>query len=70
MGVSCALTNWSGGWDLDKEGIPGQGLLLDFVGCSYHWHKKGISTEVNLHKLAGLVSAQMNADLIHSPEES
>jgi len=55
IGVSCALTNWSGGWDLDKEGIPGQGLLLDFVGCSYHWDKHGIPTEVNLHKLSELI---------------
>jgi hypothetical protein len=55
VGVSCALTNWSGGWDLDKEGIPGQGLLLDFVGCSYHWDKHGIPTEVNLHKLRELI---------------
>ncbi len=56
IGVSCALTNWSGGWDLDKESIPGQGLLLDFVGCSYHWDKIGIPTEVNLHRLLELIT--------------
>ena len=55
VGVSCALTNWSGGWDLDKEGIPGQGLPLDFVGCSYHWDKNGIPTEVNLKALVELI---------------
>jgi hypothetical protein len=55
VGVSCALTNWSGGWDLDKEGIPGQGLLLNFVGCSYHWDKHGIPTEANLKKLIELI---------------
>ena len=55
IGVSCALTNWSGGWDLEKEGIPGQGLLLDFVGCSYHWDKQGVVTETNLKQLQRLV---------------
>jgi hypothetical protein len=29
-------------------GIPAQGLLLDYSGCSYHWDKKGIPTDLNL----------------------
>ena len=55
VGVSCALTNWSGGWDAEEMGIPAQGLLLDYVGCRYHWEKQGISTDTNLAKLQEIV---------------
>ncbi len=51
VGVSCALTNWSGGWEADALGVPAQGLLLDYVGCKYHWDEKGLPTDTNLHKL-------------------
>jgi len=51
LGVSCALTNWNGGWDAGAIGIPCQGLLLDYVGCKYHWDKNGIPTDTNLKKL-------------------
>jgi hypothetical protein len=51
VGVSCVLTNWSGGWDTQRLGIPAQGLLLDYVGCSYHWDEHGIPTDTNLHQL-------------------
>jgi uncharacterized protein len=55
VGVSCALTNWSGGWDVDNIGIPAQGLLLDYPGCSYHWDKKGIPTDVNFRQLEEII---------------
>jgi len=51
VGVSCALTNWNGGWDAGASGIPAQGLLLDYVGCKIHWDKEGIPTEANLKGL-------------------
>jgi hypothetical protein len=56
VGVSCALTNWSGGWDADALGIPAQGVLLDYVGCAYHWDAAGIVTDMNLKKLLEVVS--------------
>ena len=51
VGVSCVLTNWNGGWDTGANGIPAQGLLLDYVGCNFHWDKEGIPTDTNLKKL-------------------
>jgi uncharacterized protein len=51
VGVSCALTNWNGGWDAGALGIPAQGLLLDYVGCKFHWDKQGFPTDTNLKKL-------------------
>jgi hypothetical protein len=55
VGVACVLTNWNGGWQTGAMGIPAQGLLLDYVGCSYHWHHEGIPTDINLRKLRAVV---------------
>jgi hypothetical protein len=52
VGVSCALTNWAGGWEADALGLPAQGVLLDYVGCQFHWDEVGLTTDVNLKKLA------------------
>jgi hypothetical protein len=51
VGVSCALTNWGGGWDADEAHIAAQGVLLDYVGCTYHWDDEGFATDTNLKKL-------------------
>ena len=55
VGVSCALTNWSGGWDADDAHIAAQGVLLDYVGCTYHWDDEGFATDTNLKKLQEVV---------------
>ena len=55
VGVSCPLTNASGGWQMQRLGVPAQGLLLDYCGCSYHWHKQGIPTDVNFKQLLRLM---------------
>ena len=60
VGVSCALTNWSGGWEADSLSVPAQGLLLDYVGCTYHWDKHGIPTDTNFHALQALLGIQEN----------
>ncbi len=51
VGISCALTNVSGGWQTKDLGIPAQGVLLDYCGCRYHWHKQGIPTDINVGQL-------------------
>jgi uncharacterized protein len=51
VGVSCVLTNTSGGWETRLQVIPAQGVPLDYCGCSYHWHKQGIPTNINLPHL-------------------
>jgi uncharacterized protein len=60
VGVSCALTNWSGGWDTDALSLPAQGVLLDFVGCKYHWDEQGIPTAVNAEKLIEVALAGLS----------
>ncbi len=52
VGVSCPLTNPQGGWKTRDMDLPAQGLLLDYCGCSWHWHlDRGIPTNINLREL-------------------
>jgi hypothetical protein len=51
VGVSCVLTNPTGGWETKDLGLPAQGVLLDYCGCRYHWHKEGIPTDINTGQL-------------------
>ena len=51
VGVSCALTNAPGGLQTRAMGVPSQGVLLDYCGCSYHWHATGIPTDLNVGQL-------------------
>jgi len=60
IGVSCVLTNVSGGWETRTLGIPAQGVLLDYCGCSWHWHEKGIPTDVNLGQLLRVLGIEQD----------
>src|SRR3990172_1171674 len=51
VGVSCPLTNAQGGLEMIRMGVPAQGLPLDYCGCSYHWHRDRIPTELNIKQL-------------------
>jgi hypothetical protein len=51
VGVSCPLTNVTGGWETKDLGVPAQGVLLDYCGCPWHWHPQGIPTDVNFDQL-------------------
>jgi len=51
VGVSCVLTNAPGGWKTHALGVPAQGVLLDYCGCHYHWHKEGFPTDLNIRQL-------------------
>ena len=55
LGVSCPLTNAQGGLEMIHMGVPAQGLPLDYCGCTYHWHKDGIPTDVNIRELMRLL---------------
>lgn len=57
VGLSCALTNWSAGWEAERLGLAAQGHLLDYAGCRCHWHPQGIPTDTNLKKLRQVVGA-------------
>jgi uncharacterized protein len=63
VGVSCALTNWNGGWETNSLKIPAQGMLLDYVGCKYHWDRVGFPTDCNLKKLQAILGISPNKEL-------
>ena len=52
IGLSCAPTNWSAGWEAERLGLAAQGHLLDYPGCRQHWHAQGVPTDTNLKQLA------------------
>jgi hypothetical protein len=58
VGVSCPLTNLTGGWETKDLGVPAQGVLLDYCGCPWHWHEEGISTDINFNQLLDVVGIQ------------
>jgi len=60
VGVSCVLTNAPGGWQTQDLGIPAQGILLDYCGCRYHWHKDGIPTDINIDHLLQVLGISRN----------
>ena len=63
VGVSCPLTIISGGYEMQRMGIPAQGLLLDHCGCSWHWDPgKGIVTEINLKQLQRILEEDIGSD--------
>lgn len=55
VGVSCALTNWDAGWQVNAAGVPAQGVLLDYAGCKSHWDDEGVVTDLNLGYLLEMV---------------
>ncbi len=60
VGVSCVLTNSSGGWETKGLGIAAQGVPLDYCGCRYHWHKDGIPTDINFDYLLEVLGVKQD----------
>jgi hypothetical protein len=68
VGVSCVLTNASGGWETKDLGIPAQGVLLDYCGCRYHWHKEGIPTDINFDQLLRVLDIRKSKSQKHTSD--
>jgi len=69
IGVSCVLTNVTGGWETRALGIPAQGVLLDYCGCSWHWHEEGIPTDINVGHLLRVLGIGKNTSQEMQDEE-
>lgn len=48
---ACLTTLVEGGWELKRYNVPAQCVVLDFCGCKKHWHKDGITTQLNVGEL-------------------
>lgn len=44
---ACVTSLVEGGLELRRYGVPAQCVLLDYSGCSKHWHPVGVTTELN-----------------------
>ncbi len=69
VGVSCPLTNMSGGWEMRRLGIPAQGVLLDYCGCPWHWHKEGIPTDININQLLHILDIKTKQSCDITPQD-
>jgi len=70
IGISCVLTNAPGGWETQELGIPAQGVLLDYCGCRYHWHKEGIPTDINISQLLHVLGINVSGTPIPAPNST
>jgi hypothetical protein len=70
VGVSCVLTNCTGGWETRDLGIPAQGVPLDYCGCRYHWHKNGIPTDINFDHLLQVLDVKQDGPSSAEIEEA
>ena len=69
VGISCPLTNMTGGWETRRLGIPAQGVLLDYCGCPWHWHKQGIPTDINLNQLLQILDIKNKQSCETTPQD-
>ncbi len=51
IGVACVLNLLTGGYEMQRLGIPSQCVFLDNCGCKKHWHPQGIPTQLNRQQL-------------------
>ena len=69
VGVSCPLTNMSGGWETRRLGVPAQGVLLDYCGCPWHWHKDGFPTDMNFNQLLDILDIKNKQSRETAPQD-
>jgi len=56
IGVACTLNLINGGWKAYDMGIPAQCVILNHTGCSNHWNKQTITTNINQNQLEKILN--------------
>ena len=56
IGIACVLNLISGGWKALRLGFNPQCIVLDYCGCSNHWMKKPLMTNINYNRLKELTN--------------
>lgn len=56
VGVACLSVLVEGGWELKRNDIPAQCVLLNECGCKKHWHKEGFPTQLDVRELKRIVA--------------
>jgi hypothetical protein len=55
IGVACVPGLVGAGWKARAAGLPAQCVLLEYSGCSAHWHPQGVPTRIHLGELARIL---------------
>ena len=55
VGVACLSVLVEGGWELKRNNVPAQCVLLNECGCQKHWHQYGFPTELDVRELKRIV---------------
>lgn len=61
IGVACVLNLLTGGYEMQRLGIPSQCIFLDNCGCKKHWHKNGVVTSLNVTQLKQVLTNRITA---------
>lgn len=63
VGVACLSVLVEGGWELKRNNVPAQCVLLNECGCKKHWHKYGFPTELDVRELKRILSPHKDKPL-------
>jgi hypothetical protein len=55
VGVACLSVLVQGGWELQRNNIPAQCVLLNECGCKKHWHQQGFPTALDVRELHRII---------------
>lgn len=56
VGVACLAVLVQGGWELKRNNVPAQCVLLNECGCKKHWHDRGFPTALDVRELKRIVA--------------
>lgn len=56
IGIACVINLMAGGWKALRLGFNPQCIVLDYCGCSNHWMKKPLMTDINYNRLKELTN--------------
>ncbi|MGE5683084.1 MAG: DUF116 domain-containing protein [Bacillota bacterium] len=56
IGVACPLNLITGGLEMKALDIAAQCVLLDYCGCTNHWDKNGIATDIDQDELLKMLT--------------
>lgn len=56
VGVACLSVLVQGGWELQRNNVPAQCILLNECGCKKHWDNNGFPTMLDVRELKRVIS--------------
>ncbi len=60
VAAACLSVLVQGGWELKRNGVPAQCVLLNECGCRKHWHETGMITSIDVRQLKKLIGDEVH----------